>query len=146
MREAVDMRCVGWDSSPSSESSSADSSSDEDELYEDEPDEDFGHLVDLLSAWSVAVEPSPSGVAADSYSGGLCAANRSARRLQACWRGRHIRRSMLRSNLCWARIRPSLLRRLKRHQVHGVRWLFGAWCRGGGILADDPGLGKTLQV
>ena len=35
---------------------------------------------------------------------------------------------------------------LKPHQVEGVRWLFGAIDRGGGLLADDPGLGKTLQV
>ena len=35
---------------------------------------------------------------------------------------------------------------LKPHQVEGVRWLFAAIHRGGGLLADDPGLGKTLQV
>ena len=35
---------------------------------------------------------------------------------------------------------------LQPHQVEGVRWLFGAIDRGGGLLADDPGLGKTLQV
>jgi len=32
------------------------------------------------------------------------------------------------------------------HQRTGVRWLFGAYSRGGGILGDDPGLGKTIQV
>ena len=35
---------------------------------------------------------------------------------------------------------------LKPHQVEGVEWLFKAIHAGGGILADDPGLGKTLQV
>jgi len=35
---------------------------------------------------------------------------------------------------------------LKPMQVEGVHWLFGAIQGGGGILADDPGLGKTLQV
>ena len=35
---------------------------------------------------------------------------------------------------------------LKPHQVVGVNWLFGAVHDGGGILADDPGLGKTLQM
>jgi len=35
---------------------------------------------------------------------------------------------------------------LHPHQLDGVRWLFKAFCRGGGILADDPGLGKTLQT
>ena len=32
------------------------------------------------------------------------------------------------------------------HQLEGVCWLFGAFGRGGGLLADEPGLGKTLQV
>ena len=32
------------------------------------------------------------------------------------------------------------------HQLDGVRWLFAAFGRGGGLLADEPGLGKTLQV
>ena len=32
------------------------------------------------------------------------------------------------------------------HQLSGVRWLFGAFGRGGGLLTDEPGLGKTLQV
>lgn len=35
---------------------------------------------------------------------------------------------------------------LKPHQLEGVRWLFKAVHGGGGLLADDPGLGKTLQV
>ena len=32
------------------------------------------------------------------------------------------------------------------HQLDGVRWLFAAIHCGGGLLADDPGLGKTLQL
>ena len=35
---------------------------------------------------------------------------------------------------------------LMAHQLSGVRWLFGAFGRGGGLLTDEPGLGKTLQV
>ena len=35
---------------------------------------------------------------------------------------------------------------LKPHQLEGVRWLFGAIAEDGRLLADDPGLGKTLQL
>ena len=35
---------------------------------------------------------------------------------------------------------------LMSHQLSGVRWLFAAFGRGGGLLTDEPGLGKTLQV
>ena len=36
---------------------------------------------------------------------------------------------------------------LKRHQVQGIVWLWRLHCHGeGGILADDMGVGKTLQV
>ncbi|KOO53871.1 DNA repair and recombination protein [Chrysochromulina tobinii] len=34
----------------------------------------------------------------------------------------------------------------KPMQIEGVRWLYAAVHGGGGILADEPGLGKTLQV
>ena len=44
---------------------------------------------------------------------------------------------------CFAR---AFLQVLKPHQVDGVRWLFKAVHGGGELLADDPGLGKTLQV
>eukprot|EP00325_Prymnesiales_sp_UTEX-LB-985_P018343 CAMPEP_0174742180 /NCGR_PEP_ID=MMETSP1094-20130205/78207_1 /TAXON_ID=156173 /ORGANISM="Chrysochromulina brevifilum, Strain UTEX LB 985" /LENGTH=267 /DNA_ID=CAMNT_0015946195 /DNA_START=73 /DNA_END=874 /DNA_ORIENTATION=+ len=40
----------------------------------------------------------------------------------------------------------TLLQVLQPHQVEGVGWLFKAVHGGGGLLADDPGLGKTLQV
>ena len=47
---------------------------------------------------------------------------------------------------------PGLARRLKQHQVEGVRWLFAAFngclksgCRGG-ILGDGMGVGKSLQT
>lgn len=43
-------------------------------------------------------------------------------------------------------IPEELSQRLMHYQRVGVRWLFAAWARGGGILADDPGLGKTVQV
>ena len=37
--------------------------------------------------------------------------------------------------------------KLQPHQLAGVRWLHGEVFDGGGaILADDPGLGKSLQV
>ena len=36
--------------------------------------------------------------------------------------------------------------RLHDHQVEGVRWLFEAFFRGGGLLTDEPGLGKTLTI
>ena len=39
----------------------------------------------------------------------------------------------------------SVAKALQSHQRRGVRWLHGAAHRGGGVLADDPGLGKTLQ-
>ena len=39
-----------------------------------------------------------------------------------------------------------LLQVLNPHQVEGARWLFRAIEDGGGVLADDPGLGKTIQV
>lgn len=35
---------------------------------------------------------------------------------------------------------------LQPHQLAGVRWLFRAVVRGGGVLADDQGLGKTQHV
>ena len=35
---------------------------------------------------------------------------------------------------------------LKPHQLDGVRWLFKCAAGGGGLLTDEPGLGKTLQV
>lgn len=35
---------------------------------------------------------------------------------------------------------------LKPHQVAGVRWILSAIHRGGGLLTDEPGLGKTLQA
>jgi hypothetical protein len=35
---------------------------------------------------------------------------------------------------------------MKEHQKEGVRWLWEAYLRGGGLLTDEPGLGKTLQV
>ena len=41
-------------------------------------------------------------------------------------------------------VRVSLV--LMAHQLEGVRWLFAAFGRGGGLLTDELGLGKTLQV
>ena len=65
-------------------------------------------------------------------------------------RGHAVRRCLLASagprGRCWAAIPRAALARLQPHQLGGVRWLFAAWARGGGILADDPGLGKTLQI
>jgi SNF2 family DNA or RNA helicase len=41
---------------------------------------------------------------------------------------------------------PALARVLQPRQWRGVRWLYAAAMRGGGVLGDDPGLGKTLQA
>jgi hypothetical protein len=41
---------------------------------------------------------------------------------------------------------PRTFAQLQDHQRVGIRWLVGAVARGGGILGDDLGLGKTLQV
>lgn len=35
---------------------------------------------------------------------------------------------------------------LRPDQVEGVRWLFKAVADGGGLLGDEPGLGKTVQI
>jgi hypothetical protein len=40
----------------------------------------------------------------------------------------------------------SLSQVLRRDQVEGVRWLFRAVADGGGLLGDEPGLGKTVQI
>ena len=44
------------------------------------------------------------------------------------------------------RVRVCASQVLMTHQLSGVRWLFAAFGRGGGLLTDEPGLGKTLQV
>ena len=47
----------------------------------------------------------------------------------------------------YAWLRPTVAAALRPHQWIGVRWLAThALPRGGGILADDPGIGKTLQA
>ncbi|KAL1519408.1 hypothetical protein AB1Y20_022932 [Prymnesium parvum] len=45
-----------------------------------------------------------------------------------------------------AELTPKVSALLQPHQRAGVRWLFRAHYRGGGILGDEPGLGKTLQA
>jgi len=45
-----------------------------------------------------------------------------------------------------AELTPKVSALLQPHQRVGVRWLFRAHYRGGGILGDEPGLGKTLQA
>jgi hypothetical protein len=68
----------------------------------------------------------------------------------ACQRRRrgHLarRRVVLRRGGPSVALRPRTFAQLQDHQRVGVRWLVGAVGRGGGILGDDPGLGKTLQV
>ena len=68
----------------------------------------------------------------------------------ACQRRRrgHLarRRVILRRGGPSVELRPRTFAQLQDHQRAGVRWLVGAVGRGGGILGDDPGLGKTLQV
>jgi len=65
-----------------------------------------------------------------------------------------VRRALVRRRRLWAACRGAstaavcapVAARLQTHQWAGVRWLFDAYTAGGGILADDPGLGKTLQA
>lgn len=72
---------------------------------------------------------------------------RLIKRLQALVRGFIVRRYLLAGSPGqWAWLRASLGARLQPHQVTGVRWLYAALARGGGILGDEPGLGKTVQA
>ena len=68
--------------------------------------------------------------------------------IQAAWRAHRMRQRLLRGGRrgCWALIADDLAGKLQPHQLAGVRWLYKAVMGGGGILADDPGLGKTLQA
>ena len=72
----------------------------------------------------------------------------AAPKIQAAWRAHRMRQRLLRSGRpgCWALISDDLVGKLQPHQLAGCRWLYAAAMRGGGILADDPGLGKTLQA
>ena len=71
-------------------------------------------------------------------------------RLQAHVRGLLQRRRRLKAQdgrrVVWAFVDSRIHQTMFDHQRTGVRWLFGAYSRGGGILGDDPGLGKTIQV
>ena len=72
----------------------------------------------------------------------------AAETIQGLWHGHRVRQRVLRGGkpCCSALIADCLVRKLQPHQLLGVRWLYKAATRGGGILADDPGLGKTLQA
>lgn len=65
-------------------------------------------------------------------------------------RGWRVRRALLVAGVGperrYALVRASVSARLQPHQRVGVRWLFKSLLRGGGLLADEPGLGKTLQT
>ena len=74
-----------------------------------------------------------------------CAPGVAAQAVQAAWRGAACRLGLLVTGGRGAQIAPALRRELLPHQRVGVRWLYAAAARGGGILGDDPGLGKTLQ-
>ncbi|KAL1526554.1 hypothetical protein AB1Y20_015262 [Prymnesium parvum] len=74
-------------------------------------------------------------------------AARLAALLDEVWYGRRM--------LCshrWCRpvatamLQPAVSAALQPHQRTGARWLFRAHYAGGGILGDEPGLGKTLQA
>lgn len=75
-------------------------------------------------------------------------ATKAAARIQGLWCGYRVRQRVLVGGkpCCCGFIADGLVRKLQRHQLLGVRWLYAAATRGGGILADDPGLGKTLQA
>lgn len=68
---------------------------------------------------------------------------------------RYLRGYVARRPLAWcrrdgaprvARMCAPVDEAVQRHQRVGVRWLISAFHAGGGILADEPGLGKTLQA
>ena len=69
--------------------------------------------------------------------------------LQCQARCRLLRRRQLQgvsSGSVSAEMAAGVDRAVQAHQRAGIRWLYKALQRGGGILGDDPGLGKTLQV
>ena len=72
----------------------------------------------------------------------------AAETIQGLWCGYRVRRRVLHGGkpCCCALIADCLAGKLQPHQLLGVRWLYKAATRDGGILADDPGLGKTLQA
>ena len=65
---------------------------------------------------------------------------------QRLWRGRQVRSGVIYGGVR-ARISAHLRALLKPHQTAGVRWAFEKLnTLGGCLIADEPGLGKTLQA
>ena len=66
------------------------------------------------------------------------------------WRGHAVRRLLLRAGpddgAPRALVSSQLWERMQPHQRRGLGFLFERHHRGGAILADEPGLGKTLQA
>jgi len=74
-------------------------------------------------------------------------AKRLAKRLSSAWQERRVlKSSSWRTAVATAELERKVSKVLHPHQRSGVRWLFKAHFRGGGILGDEPGLGKTLQA
>ena len=70
-----------------------------------------------------------------------------ALRLQRHARGAAVRGSLLKMGARRARLCPPVWKGLQAHQLRGQRWLAASIAENGGaILADDPGLGKTLTA
>ena len=69
---------------------------------------------------------------------------------QAAWRSKRVRLRLLTGRRVGSRMEHAWLRAahsgaLHSHQRDGIRWLYRrSGC--GGILGDDPGLGKSLQA
>ena len=105
-----------------------------------------GSPTSVLTVW----EPTESMVASLSR---LQRAFRLRRRLmpvavtfQRLWRGRQVRSGVIYGGVR-ARISAHLRALLKPHQTAGVRWAFEKLnTLGNCLIADEPGLGKTLQV
>ena len=91
---------------------------------------------------------SDEGAPGDAGVGGTSplSAEDAALRLQARVRGFAARRGVLRAGGRVAVLPAKVLGALKLHQLLGVRFLFEAMQAGGGLLCDDPGLGKTFSA
>ena len=71
----------------------------------------------------------------------------AAKVFQRLWRARQKRHGALHAGSVRTRISAHLLPLLKPHQKVGVRWAFDRLhIIGGCMVADEPGLGKTIQA
>jgi len=74
-------------------------------------------------------------------------ATEAAARLSRHARGAAVRSAILNLGARRARVCRPVWSALQAHQLSGVRWCAATLAEaGGGILSDDPGLGKTLSA